>query len=129
MQNNSTSDTPTPNTQANKPVVSKLVFCWLALLTGVVGGQWFFYGHTKRALLYLLFIPFSAFVGWCEVMRFGLMPDEQFNKRFNPDIDPQTPQTNGLVVTAIILSLGVGVVALMSMLAVLFQLVFSGTVA
>ncbi|MDX1668044.1 MAG: hypothetical protein R3194_01390 [Limnobacter sp.] len=94
-----------------------------------MGGQWFFYGHTKRALLYLLFIPFSAFIGWCEVMRFGLMPDEEFNTRFNPDIDPQTPQTNGLVVTAVILSLGVGVVALMSILAILFQLMFSGTVA
>lgn len=109
--------------------MSKLAFCWLALLTGVVGGQWFFYGHNKRALLSLLLFPMGAFIGWGEAMRFGLMPDEQFNKRFNPDIPPETQQTTGLVVTAIGLSLTAFVTAFMSLLAVLFQLMIAGYVS
>lgn len=109
--------------------MSKVAFCWLALLTGVVGGQWFFHGHNKRALISLLVFPFGAFIGWAEAMRFGLMPDEQFNQRFNPDFPRDTRQTTGLVVTAIGLSLTAFVTTFMSLLAVVFQLMIAGYVS
>lgn len=123
MQNPDKNQTQTP------PFVSKLAFCWLALLAGVVGGQWFFHGYNKRALLCLFAFPFSAFIGWGEAIRFGLMPDEQFNNRFNPSSPADTRQTTGLVVTAIGLSLTAFVTAFMTLLAIVFQLILSGSVA
>ena len=62
-------------------------------------------------------------------MRFGLMKDELFNARFNPTFPPNTPQTNGLVVTAVALALGVFTTALMSALAMLFQMIIAVEVA
>lgn len=111
-----------------EPMKSKLVFCWLALLTGVIGGHWIYAGQ-KRFLAYLVFPPLGAFMGWADAIRYGLMNDTQFNQRLNPDYPADTPQTNGLVVTAVALSLGVSVTALMSLLALLFQWMLSGTVA
>lgn len=104
---------------------SKLVFCWLALLTGSIGGHWI-YMRDKRWIWYVVLFPLSAFAGWIDAMRFGLMSDAQFNERFNPSQSDQQSQTTPLVVIAVILSLSVGTIALMSSLAVLVQLYLSG---
>lgn len=109
--------------------VSKLPFVWLALIAGFFGAHWIYTGNYKRAFILVLFMPLSAFAGWIDCMRFGLMPDEEFNRRMNPGHNPETKQTNGLVVTAVVLALGVSVTALMSLLAVVFQLIIEGTVA
>lgn len=80
----------------------------------------------KRWIWYVVLFPLSAFAGWIDAMRFGLMPDTQFNARFNPDQTSQTAQTTPLVIIAVILSLSIGTIALMSSLAVLVQLYLSG---
>lgn len=62
-------------------------------------------------------------------MRFGLMKDEVFNARFNPSYPADTPQTNGLVVTSVALSLGAFTTAFMTLLALLFQWYFAGQIS
>lgn len=110
------------------PLYSKVLFCWLALLTGVIGGHWIYAGN-KRFIAHLLLIPLSAFMGWIDCMRFGLMKDEVFNARFNPSYPADTPQTNGLVVTSVALSLGAFTTAFMTLLALLFQWYFAGQIS
>ena len=107
---------------------TKLVFCWLALITGIIGGHWYYAGK-KRYWWYITFLPVSAFVGWLDAIRYGLMKDEQFNSLINPDYPANTPQTSGAVVVAVALSLGVATAALMACLAMLFQWFYSGTIA
>lgn len=114
--------TQTPQTAPK----SKLVFCWLALLTGFAGGHWIYMRNNKRWIWYVVCFPLSAFAGWVDAMRFGLMPDPQFNARFNSNIAVPKSQTTPLVIIAVILSLSVGTIALMSSLAVLVQLYLAG---
>ncbi|WP_370261289.1 hypothetical protein [Limnobacter sp.] len=111
-----------------EPLKSKLLFCWLALLTGPVGGHWIYAGR-KRFWFYMMFFPLSAFAGWFDAIRYGLMPDATFNTTINPGYPSDTKQTNGLVVTAIGLSLAFATTAFMSLLAMLFQWYFSGMVS
>jgi hypothetical protein len=103
----------------------KTIAVWLALVFGPLGAHWF-YLKRSRAWLYLLFFPLSFFVSCVDAMRLGLMPDEKWNEAYNPDIPADTPQTSGLTITAVALSLGVWVTGLMSALAILFQLYFVG---
>lgn len=121
---------PTSLLLGAKPPVfyNKVVFCWLALLTGVIGGHWIYAGQ-KRFIAHLLLMPLSAFMGWVDCMRFGLMKDEIFNARFNPSYPAETPQTNGLVVTSVALSLGAFTTAFMTLLALLFQWYFAGQIS
>lgn len=133
MKNSSQSSTSAQQTStfaATKPPVfyNKVIFCWLALVTGVIGGHWIYAGN-KRFIPYLLLIPLSAFMGWIDCMRFGLMKDELFNARFNPTFPPNTPQTTGLVVTSVALSLGAFTTAFMTLLALLFQWYFAGQIS
>ncbi len=107
---------------------NKVLFCWLALLTGAIGGHWIYAGN-KRFLAHLLLLPIAPFMGWIDCMRFGLMKDEEFNRRFNPTHPANTPQTNGLVVTSVALSLGAFTTAFMTLLAVLFQWYFAGQIS
>lgn len=109
-------------------VIKKLPLCWLALVFGVIGAHWM-YARQRRFVWFILTIPLSAFWGWAECMRYGLMNDTEFNRRFNPHLPEDTPQTNGLVVTAVALALGVFTTALMSALAMLFQMIIAGEVA
>jgi hypothetical protein len=114
-----------PSTQ--KIFISKLYFCWLSLLTGAIGGHWI-YVNKKRFGYYLLSFPLSAFAGWIDTMRFGLMPDEQFNSIFNPEHPNNIKQTSGTVVLAVALSLAFSATALVACLAMIFQWYFSGMV-
>jgi hypothetical protein len=41
------------NASPQEPFKSKLMFCWLALLTGVIGGHWIYAGK-KRFWFYML---------------------------------------------------------------------------
>jgi hypothetical protein len=68
-------------------------------------------------------------MGWIDCMRFGLMKDEAFNARFNPSYPADTPQTNGLVVTSVALSLGAFATGFMTLLAFLFQWYYSGQIS
>lgn len=111
-----------------EPLKSKLMFCWLALLTGAIGGHWIYVGR-KRFWFYMATFPFSAMAGWVDAMRYGLMKDEQFNAAINPEYPADTRQTTGAVVTAVALSLGAATTFLMAALAMLFQWYFAGNVA
>ncbi|HEY1057593.1 MAG TPA: hypothetical protein VGE55_02560 [Limnobacter sp.] len=115
-------------TNPQEPLKSKLLFCWLSLIGGSFGAHWIYAGR-KRFWFYMLFFPLSAFAGWLDTMRYGLMPDERFNADLNPEYPPDTRQTSGMVVVSVALALGLSVTALMSLLAMLFQWFFSGTVA
>ncbi|HEX4856743.1 MAG TPA: hypothetical protein VFV28_08005 [Limnobacter sp.] len=115
---------PTPQ----EPFKTKLLFCWLALLTGAVGGHWIYAGK-KRFWIYMLTFPLSAFGGWADAMRYGLMKDELFNSEINPEYPADTRQTTGAVVTAVALSLAFAMTGLMATLAMLFQWYFSGMVS
>ena len=116
------------NTSPREPFKSKLLFCWLALLTVIIGGHWIYAGK-KRFWLYMLTIPLSAFTGWIDTMRYGLMKDEQFNALMNPDYPADIKQTTGFVVVSVALSLAFGMTALMATLAIVFQWYFSGVVS
>lgn len=115
------------NSSTQEPLKSKLLFCWLALLTGVIGGHWIYAGK-KRFWIYILALPLSAFAGWADTMRYGLMKDEQFNALVNPEYPADTKQTTGAVVVAVALALASTTTALMALLAMLFQWFFAGTV-
>lgn len=115
-------------TSPQEPFKSKLLFCWLALLTGVIGGHWIYAGK-KRFWLHVCTIPLSAFVGWADAMRYGLMKDEQFNALLNPEYAVDTRQTTGGVVVAVALSLAFATTAFMALLAMAFQWYFSGMVS
>lgn len=104
---------------------SKLFFCWLALLTGSIGGHWIYAGK-KNYWLYMLFFPFSAIAGWADTIRYGLMKDHKFNALFNPEHPSDLKQTTGGVVIAVILALALGAIGLMTLLAFVFQWYFSG---
>lgn len=108
-----------------EPLKSKLLFCWLALIGGFFGAHWIYTGH-KRFWFYMLTIPLSAFAGWFDLMRYGLMADDEFNRRINPGYPVETKQTTGLVVTAIGLGLAFATTALMVLLSMVFQWYFSG---
>jgi TM2 domain-containing membrane protein YozV len=110
---------------APKAIKTKLIFCWTALLFGFFGGHWLYMKNNKKFFWYVLFTPLCAFAGWLDCLRYGLMPDEKFNAIFNPQAPTDTKQTTGLVVAAIALSLGVSMIALMSLLAILFQMPYT----
>jgi hypothetical protein len=116
------------NASPKEPCKSKLLFCWLSLIAGSIGAHWIYSGK-KRFWFYMLTFPLSAFGGWFDTMRYGLMKDETFNAEINPEYPPDTKQTNGLVVVSVILALGMSVTALMALLAMLFQWYFSGVIA
>ncbi|HEX4842950.1 MAG TPA: hypothetical protein VFV57_04710 [Limnobacter sp.] len=116
------------SSQPREPFKSKLLFCWLALLTGPVGGHWIYAGR-KRFWFYMGTFPLSAFAAWFDAIRYGLMPDAAFNQALNPEYPADSRQTNGLVVTAIGLSLAFATTAFMALLAMLFQWYFSGMVS
>lgn len=115
------------NTTVREPFKSKLFFCWLALLTGVIGGHWIYAGK-KRFWVYLAIVPVSAFAGWVDTMRYGLMKDEQFNALLNPDYPADTKQTTGPVVVSVALALAFATTGLMAALAMAFQWYFSGMI-
>ena len=77
----------------------------------------------------MLTFPLSAFAGWIDTMRYGLMKDEQFNALLNPEYPVDTRQTTGAVVVSVALSLAFGMTALMATLAMVFQWYFSGVVS
>lgn len=116
------------NTSPQEPFKSKLFFCWLALLTGSIGGHWIYAGK-KHFWIYMLTFPLSAFAGWFDTMRYGLMKDEQFNALLNPEYPADTRQTTGAVVVSVALSLAFGMTALMATLAMAFQWYFSGSIS
>ena len=116
------------NVTPEEPFKSKLFFCWLALLTGAIGGHWIYAGK-KKFWIYMLAFPLSAFAGWADAMRYGLMKDEEFNARLNPEYASDMKQTTGAVVVSVVLSLALGVTALMALLAMVFQWYFSGVVS
>ncbi len=62
-------------------------------------------------------------------MRYGLMKDEEFNAKLNPEYESDIKQTTGAVVVSIALSLAFGMTALMATLAMVFQWYFSGIVS
>lgn len=133
MPENTENQSPTEqeiytNNEPNKPLIKKFFFCWLALLVGFIGAHWIYQGNFKRALPHLIPI-FGSLLGFFDCIRYGLMPDESFNTLFNVNYSKQTKQTNGLVVCAVGLALAAGVVVLMSTIAIVFQLMLTGTVA
>ncbi len=117
------------NRLSHRPYVSKRYFCWLALLVGFVGGHWLYVCRKKRFWIYLLMFPLSWLGGWFDVIRYGLMKDEQFNVLFNPNCTVNIQQTSGDVVLAVVLSLTVSVTLLVAILAMVFQWYFSGVLA
>ena len=116
------------NASPQEPLKSKLLFCWLALFTGAIGGHWIYAGK-KRFWIYMVTFPLSAFAGWVDTMRYGLMKDEQFNQLMNPEYPSDTKQTTGPVVIAVGLGLAFGMTGLMATLAMVFQWYFSGIVS
>jgi len=77
----------------------------------------------------MLTFPLSAFAGWVDAMRYGLMKDEHFNALLNPEYPADTRQTTGAVVVSVALSLAFGMTALMATLAMAFQWYFSGVIS
>src|SRR3546814_8288948 len=86
--------------------ISKVTVAWLACLFGVFGGHWWYLGRRyawavtlfsvamcglsrfypswwENPPVFLLLIP--AVDGFIEALVFALKPDDQFDKRYNPD--------------------------------------------
>jgi TM2 domain-containing membrane protein YozV len=105
----------------------KTVATWLAWTLGSLGAHRFYLGQ-KYAWAYVLFPPVSFFIGCLEALIIGLMPDEKFNRCFNPTLAPNTRQTYPLTIVGIALALAIGVAALMATLAMIFQQYFAGFV-
>ncbi len=67
----------------------------------------------------------SILAGFLEALVLGLMPDDQWDQRFNPD-SGQTSVSNWPLALVLVLTLGVGATALIGVIARSFDLLFTG---
>ena len=112
---------------------SRTLSAWLALLLGGVGAHWFYLQGSRgwRPWIYLMLLPtgLSILAGFAEAIRFGLMSDQHWHVKFNPDFAEIKPHSGGLPVLAAILGLSAATIALMTLCAIVFQWLASGRIA
>lgn len=111
---------------------SKTLTAWLALMLGGVGAHWFYLQGSRswRPWVYLALLPtgLSILAGFAEAIRFGLMSDQRWHEEFDCASSETTSHSGGLGVSAAILGLSAGTIALMTLCAMLFQWLASGKI-
>jgi hypothetical protein len=118
-----------PSAMSNTPkLISKSWFCWLGLVSGIVGVQWWYAWrsnpqkqHKLKMVLCIMAFPLGLPWGWVDVLRYGLMSDEKFNAVFNPHSDPNTHQGNGWTALFIVLAFSLLAILTLALLALFNQ--------
>jgi TM2 domain-containing membrane protein YozV len=62
---------------------NKNTYALLALFLGGFGAHKFYVGQTGKGILYLLFAPIAAFIGFLSGIKWLLSSTEGFDERFN----------------------------------------------
>jgi TM2 domain-containing membrane protein YozV len=62
---------------------NKNTYALLALFLGGFGAHKFYVGQTGKGILYFLFAPIAAFIGFLSGIKWLLSSNEGFDERFN----------------------------------------------
>ena len=62
---------------------NKNTYALLALFLGGLGAHKFYVGQTGKGILYLIFAPIGAFIGFLSGIKWLLSSTEGFDQRFN----------------------------------------------
>jgi TM2 domain-containing membrane protein YozV len=132
-----------------KPHKNKTIATALALLFGGLGVHRFYLkGSVDRlGLLHLCCLPLAGLIygvgrgpnpfwvllpilvsyiaGWIEALVIGLMPDEQWDARYNPG-SSRASESNWVVVLLLVITTLVGATALIGTISRLFDLLYTG---
>ncbi len=106
---------------------NKTLATFLAALLGSFGAHRFYlYGKKdRRAWLYVLFFPLSAFAGFIAALVIGLTPDERWDAEHNATSG--RPSDSGwTVILIVIATFGIGTTLLIAAIARTFDLLYTG---
>jgi TM2 domain-containing membrane protein YozV len=106
---------------------NKTIATFLAAIFGSVGAHRFYlYGRKdRRAWLYVLLFPLSAFAGFIAALMIGLTPDALWDKQHNHQSSRES-NSGWLVILMVIGTFGIGTTLLIAVIARVFDLLYTG---
>jgi TM2 domain-containing membrane protein YozV len=106
----------------NKTFATLLAFA----LGGLGAHRFYLYGKKDRwAWVHVFLFPLSVYAGFIEALVLGLTPDEKWDAEHNPASGRQS-ESGWPLVLLLVLTLGVGAVAVIATLARTFDLLYTG---
>ena len=114
-------------TEMNRPHKNKTFATLLAALLGGFGAHRFYlYGGKDRwAWVHVILFPFSIYAGFIEALVIGLTSDEKWDVQHNADSGRKSESAWPLAVL-LVLTMGLGTVAVIATLARTFDLLYTG---
>ena len=109
------------------PHKNKTLATFLAAVLGCFGAHRFYlYGKKdRRAWLYVLLCPLSAFAGFIAALVIGLTPDERWDAQHNAASGRQS-DSGWTVILIVIATFGIGTTLLIAAIARTFDLLYTG---